>query len=164
MTSLRIVSSLWKTITPWTPQVTAVRYRYHADKLARGHVPRRYGYEESIIQEGMLPRIKDAKPLCIPKYRPKDAWNEKRALFGQNDYIDILGNERLHPTRILYNMPRWLRGVGGHEFQVMLRKHNMLANTKYPLARPTKWNDLRKRIKYLYDFLNRKTKTGRSSQ
>lgn len=55
----------------------------------------------------------------MPLYQPKKNWTEKKALFGQNDYIDILGDqEGLKPIMFQTHIPQWLKGFHGNEFQV----------------------------------------------
>lgn len=61
------VSNVLKSI--WKPQITSVRFRYHADKEANGPLLRRYGYKETILQRGLLPRKDNGLALPIPTYR-----------------------------------------------------------------------------------------------
>lgn len=36
-----------------------------------------------------------------------------QARFGQNDYIDLLGDGSVHPAQLLSHVPAWLRGFPG---------------------------------------------------
>lgn len=137
-----------------------VRYRYYAEKIARGPIAKKYGYNDPLFQNGILPRLKNAKRLPVPLYKPKNAWSEERATFGQNDYIDILGGGRLKPHNICYNVPKWLRGRKGNEYQLLTLKQRILSHTKYEEDYPKTWENLNKRIRHLYKYLNRKTKTS----
>lgn len=120
---------------------------------------RRYGYRDPIsLKSGTLPRTDE--PLPIPKYEPKDAWSRKRALFGQNDYIDILGDGKVHPSTLMYHIPHWLRGFAGNEMQRLIRQHKMVG-WHLEENRPTHFKNLRKRIKRLYRFYNLKLKTAK---
>ncbi|XP_050698509.1 39S ribosomal protein L51, mitochondrial-like [Eriocheir sinensis] len=147
-----------RTSLAWTPLVTSIRHRYHAEKVAKGPLLRNYGYKDQLHNKGLLPRVAEEKRrLPIPLFRPKNNWAERRALFGQNDYIDILGSGNLHPTSVSYNVPLWLRGFKGNEYQMLLRKRKVLGRNM-AITRPSKLKEANKRIKWLYRYLNQKTK------
>lgn len=60
---------LKSTLTKWQPQIMPVRFRYHADKVAKGRLIRRYDYKERILQGGLLPRLDNGQKLPMPEYR-----------------------------------------------------------------------------------------------
>ncbi|KAF8778872.1 39S ribosomal protein L51 like protein [Argiope bruennichi] len=92
----------------------------------------------------------------LPEYKPYKPWSDKRKYFGQNDYIDILGDGSIHPVKLLTNMPPWLRGFSGNEFQMLLKKQVYYSHWRW--SKPTKWKNLNKRVMWLYRYLNRKRK------
>ena len=53
---------------------------------------------DKVKQEGPLPRLRDdSKAItALGPYKAKNNWAEHRALHGQNDYIDILGQQTKH--------------------------------------------------------------------
>lgn len=127
--------------------------KYQPQSPYRDHWPRKYGYFPTYKKEGLLPRL-DKAVVSMPKYRPKDRWDSKHALFGQNDYIDILGDQRISPVDLI-NGPSWLVGFRGNELQRLLRRmkfHGKIMRLK----EPTKYNNIRKRIKFLYFRFNKR--------
>ncbi|XP_022100620.1 39S ribosomal protein L51, mitochondrial-like [Acanthaster planci] len=97
---------------------------------------------ESLIQWNKLP---------IPKKPQKDRWDEKHALFGENDYKDILGDGSYELKRNIKHGPRWLHGWRGNELQRLIRKNKIMGAD----MGPTKRHAMLKRIKYLHKKLNR---------
>lgn len=179
---IKLVSSVLRKV--WEPQVNVKRNRWWKEQRKTPLV-RRFGYEDDIIHKGLLPRIKDAKRFkSLPIYTPKDSWNEKKALFGQNDYIDILGtsfnpiqknekcsngwkfihashfvgNGRLNPVQVGYDVPAWLRGFRGNEFETLLRKQALWSVGTFPEERPQKWEKIKSRIDWLWYHLNYRRK------
>jgi large subunit ribosomal protein L51 len=124
----------------------------------RGEYFKNIGYAHSnIYKGGLLPRpdqkLND-EPLPMPEYRPKDTWTEKKATFGQNDYIDILGDGDVKPVDLIRG-PRWLIGFKGNELQRITRQ---LKFEGYELKakNPNKFHDINKRVKYLMWRYNKK--------
>ncbi|XP_023339558.1 39S ribosomal protein L51, mitochondrial [Eurytemora carolleeae] len=126
-----------------------VRWRWHKDKL-ENRTLHRWGYNDNVKQQGPLPRLKNDSDRIsqVPVYTPKLSWAEHRALAGQNDYIDILGNEEIHPRDILYNVPKYLRDSHKEEkhVQMAIRRKQFLENTPFPKQYPRKWENWCKQI------------------
>lgn len=137
-----------------------VRHRYYAEKIAKGPLVRGYGYEDKVSVRGVLPRLEEKEQLPRPEYEPGNPWHKKKASFGQNDYIDIFGDGKLNPVKIMYDVPNYLRGIKGNEMQLLIAKINFLCQTNYPDTYPRKWYHINRRLMHLYKHLNRKTKTG----
>ena len=98
-----------------------VSQRWHMDKVENRHWYRyayglfgliplckqkpffsRYGYKDKVKQTGALPRLdEDAERIEKPIFRPESPFDQSKALFGQNDYIDILGNHLMKRDKIL---------------------------------------------------------------
>ena len=71
---------------------SALNARWHKDVVENRRLYR-HGYIDKVKQSGALPRIsEDSRRLrTIKVFRPANPFAPKEALFGQNDYIDILG-------------------------------------------------------------------------
>ena len=68
--------------------------RWHKDKVSNRDLYR-HGYIDRVKQSGALPRISEDSPRVreIKVFTPSNPFAPKEALFGQNDYIDILGEQ-----------------------------------------------------------------------
>lgn len=51
-----------------TPQVTSVRYRYHAERRA-APIIKRYGYDDKVAREGVLPHKDNGRKIPMPEYK-----------------------------------------------------------------------------------------------
>ncbi|XP_059141898.1 large ribosomal subunit protein mL51-like [Physella acuta] len=114
---------------------------------------RRYGYRKTYMTSGVLPRP-DGPLRSIPPYKVKDSWSKPKALFGQNDYIDILGDGTLHPADLLTG-PRWLIAFKGNERERLMRKMEW-EGPRLKMFYPTEYNRMDKRIRYLTKLYNHK--------
>ncbi|CAJ0574368.1 unnamed protein product, partial [Mesorhabditis spiculigera] len=118
------------------------------------------GYKFRYHQRGVeaLPRIPDCRvPVDRPEYKERDAWRESQARFGQNDYIDLLGDGSLHPAQLQYHVPNWLRGFPGqHRANELIKliHYRNLYKEKLQNNSPRRWHELQKRIKFLLMYHN----------
>ncbi|KRX15143.1 39S ribosomal protein L51, mitochondrial [Trichinella nelsoni] len=120
-----------------------------------------YGFYWNYYQNGQrLPRIKDCMtPVRMPTFELKDNWCKEKALYGQNDYIDLLGDGSVHPAQLLYHVPPWLRGFPGqHRANELIKliHYRNLYKEKMKRNTPKRWHELCKRIRYLLKYHNYK--------
>lgn len=122
----------------------------------RPEYTRRHGFKVEHHITGPLPRIKvahDLRPLPTKPHPQKDSWTQRKATFGQNDYIDILGDGSLHPRDLLHHGPSWLRGFRGNEFRRLIRRRD--ATFHYaPWVWPTKFYNVQRRLRFLHKYIN----------
>lgn len=134
-----------------------VNLRQVREFKTRGTYIRRYGYEyANTFKGGLLPRPDpkiDDSPLPMPEFKKIDRWSTKKATFGQNDYIDILGDGNVHPVDLIRG-PEWLIGFRGNELQRLSRQMKFMGR-ELKAKQPQRFHDINKRIKYLmwrYNF------------
>lgn len=116
-------------------------------------------YEYKSYLGGILPRPEgkwEDIPLPMPtwSHANTDNWTKKKALFGQNDYIDILGDGTVHPWQLL-RAPVWLKGYGGNELQRTARQLKMQGTFIREMF-PTKYHKLTKNLNYQFKKINRR--------
>lgn len=122
--------------------------RWHKDVSQRREIAK-YGYDDRVKLTGALPRISEDENKrwdTREPYTPANPWAQKRALFGQNDYIDILGQDpdAFRPSEVNYEQPEWLREVSTNAtpYQRLLMKKKLLEETDYPTTHPKSWKEL----------------------
>lgn len=150
-----------KSGVPFGHRVLNYEHRYVSD----------VGYRAEYYKGGPKPRFNDDEKEYMKKYMtmnaPFDEWTEEKALFGQNDYIDILGDGNLSIRELNVDAPAYLRGWGvkGDTFEetqfhhVMRRLHfeeDYLLN-----LRPTRWWQLRRELTRHARECNRYKKRGK---
>lgn len=136
---------------------TSIVDRWHESKVAN-RMLRNHGYEDNLRRTGPLPRLSndDDKLKAQPVYTPFDPFAPKRALWGQNDYIDILGDETIHPVDTHYHIPEWLRGYRSNIYvKFLIRKVNHLEESGMKYAFPHDWNELVRERDRLLHKVNR---------
>jgi len=128
-------------------------FRWHKDKVDNRMLPR-FGYKDEVKRSGPLPRMANDSPAVDAKpHDAKNSWVPKRALSGQNDYIDILGDERIHPLQVQYDIPNWLKSVKGHDIDL---QRNIKKTAAYKLSaiskvKPLAWRRITEDVRRRYN-------------
>ncbi|THD23367.1 39S ribosomal protein L51 mitochondrial [Fasciola hepatica] len=118
--------------------------------------PSNLRYNPRLYEGGLLPRLDFTdEPVYMPDYRPKDYWAPHRAHFGQNDYIDILGDGKLQP-KDFYAGPQWVLGARNEFQRVCARLNNPALLAWMEEFEPSRLHLEEKRKRYLYKTVNKR--------
>lgn len=118
--------------------------------------PKNLRYNPRLYEGGLLPRVDFTdEPVYMPDYRPRDYWAPHRAHFGQNDYIDILGDGKLQP-KDFYTGPSWILGVHNEFQRVCARLNNPALVAWMEEFEPSRLHLEEKRKRYLYKKVNKR--------
>ncbi|KER32676.1 hypothetical protein T265_12773, partial [Opisthorchis viverrini] len=113
-------------------------------------------YNPRLYDGGLLPRLEHTdEPVRLPEYRPRDLWAPHRAHFGQNDYIDILGDGKL-TFRDFYTGPPWSFGTRNEFQRVSARMNNPALVAWLEEFEPSRLKLEQKRRDYLYKKVNKR--------
>ncbi|UYV68689.1 MRPL51 [Cordylochernes scorpioides] len=150
-------------LTQNTLQLVPRRFRHIKDPYVYrwGYKPPlpKYGRFMPRISEKLYEREPDLKGSVKLRYKPTNVWSKERALFGQNDYIDILGpNPSIEPIDLQEHIPTWLRGFRGSELQMLTRRRDMFGE-ELAEKRPMRYQQIANQIKHLYKYLNGRVPT-----
>ncbi|KAA3680632.1 uncharacterized protein DEA37_0004559 [Paragonimus westermani] len=112
--------------------------------------PTNLRYNPRLYEGGLLPRLEHTdEPVRLPEYRPRDKWAPHRAHFGQNDYIDLLGDGDLGP-RDFYTGPPWILGARNEFQRVCARVNNPAIVAYMEEFEPSRLKLEQKNQRYLY--------------
>ncbi|XP_074655176.1 large ribosomal subunit protein mL51-like [Tubulanus polymorphus] len=158
----KTLSSSSKVYDSKSPQLNEVtRYEAYEDFAAPSPYkkpgPRRHGFRSNYYTGGPMPRLDgpDVKPLPHKPVKIKTPWQQKKSFtFGQNDYIDILGEGTLKPRNLIRG-PQWLIGFRGNELQRLVRRMNFEGEYLKEFY-PTNYHSMAKRVHYVYKRYNRR--------
>ncbi|KAF5402767.1 hypothetical protein PHET_03916 [Paragonimus heterotremus] len=118
--------------------------------------PTNLRYNPRLYEGGLLPRLEHTdEPVRLPEYRPRDKWAPHRAHFGQNDYIDLLGDGDLGP-RDFYTGPTWILGARNEFQRVCARVNNPAIVAWMEEFEPSRLKLEQKNQRYLYKKVNKR--------
>ncbi|VDO51408.1 unnamed protein product [Schistosoma margrebowiei] len=113
-------------------------------------------YNPRMYDGGLLPRLNFTdRQVVLPEHKPRDFWSPHRAHFGQNDYIDILGDGKIKP-RDFYTGPPWVLGARNEYQRVCSRLNNPAIVAWMEEFEPSKLTAEYKLQRYLFKKVNKR--------